>query len=239
MSVEKREKCARAAEGRVRGFRDLRTLLRGNGPTRSGRLALDVLARREASEKLRLGRVERLSSLQRTYGRARCESFLMGSGLSQAHVDLDVLESMLVLADLDVAVESAVERVGLDAEATRWGRALKALPEFMYEAVLQALHAEYKERAADVLASPWSQEWPEWDMLVAFVQSAVEVRGTGCLYEDDVLDNVQRLLRAHVRLSVQNASVAFLSDGEQLANLHARGLSRGVGEIFLLSLIHI
>ena len=42
----RRERAAQAAERRFDGVRDVRALMRGAGPSRSGRLALDVLARR-------------------------------------------------------------------------------------------------------------------------------------------------------------------------------------------------
>ena len=232
LRVARRERAAEAAERRFDRVRDVRTLMRGTGPTPSGRLALDVLARRASMEKARLARVERIARLKKQFGTGRVEAVLAASDSQCVAVDLDVLESALSVVDLDVGVERAVEQRGVDAQATRWGRALDSLPRFMFEAVLQALRSEYGMRAQEILASPWSQEWRQWDDLVSGVQESLALRGEDALMEEDVLEHVRKVLRAHVRLSAQNAALTFPSDADRLRELAAVGLTVGRGEIF-------
>ena len=102
----------------------------------------------------------------------------------------------------------------------------------MFEAVLQALRSEYGVRAEEILASPWSQDWLQWDDLVASVGEALALRGEASLMEEDVLEQVRRVLRAHVRLSSQNAAISFPSDADTLKQLAASGFTAGRGEIF-------
>ena len=232
LRAARRERAAQAAERRFDGVRDVRALMRGAGPSRSGRLALDVLARRADVERARVAQVERIAQLKSEYGAARVGSLLAVGDSHGITVDLDVLESALAVVDLDLNVERAVEQSGVDAQATRWGRALESLPRFLFEAVLQALRSEYGVRAQDILVAPWSQDWEQWDHLVASVQSAVAVRGDACLIEEDVLELVRKVLRAHVRLSVSNAAVVFPTDAEKLRELVGVGLNCGRGEIF-------
>ena len=117
-------------------------------------------------------------------------------------------------------------------QATRWGRLLKSLPRFMFEGVLQALRSEYGARVEEVLSAEWSLDWSQWDDLADCVRSAVDVRGEECLSEEDVLETVRRVLRAHVRLSAHNAKVTFLSDRQRIQELMMLGLVKGKGEIF-------
>jgi len=232
LRLTRRERAAEAAERRFDRVRDVRTLMRGAGPTRSGLVALDVLARRASVEKARVARVERVVRLKEQFGAGRVEAVLAASDSQCVAVDLDVLESALAVVDLDVGVERAVEQSGVDAQATRWGRALESLPRFMFEAVLQALRSEYGVRAEEILASPWSQDWLQWDDLVASVGEALALRGEASLMEEDILEQVRRVLRAHVRLSSQNAAISFPSDADTLKQLAASGFTAGRGEIF-------
>ena len=176
LRAARRERAAQAAERRFDGVRDVRALMRGAGPSRSGRLALDVLARRADVERARVAQVERIAQLKSEYGAARVGSLLAVGDAQGITVDLDVLESALAVVDLDLNVERAVEQSGVDAQATRWGRALESLPRFLFESVLQALRSEYGARAQDILAAPWSQDWEQWEHLIASVQSAVAAR---------------------------------------------------------------
>ena len=98
------------------------------------------------------------SHTKRSDGAGRVEAVLAASDSQCVAVDLDVLESALSVFDLDASVERAVEQSGVDAQVTRWGRALDSLPRFMFEAVLQAMRSEYGMRAQEILASPWSQD---------------------------------------------------------------------------------
>ena len=63
LRAARRERAAQAAERRFDGVRDVRALMRGAGPSRSGRLALDVLARRADVERARVARAERIAQL--------------------------------------------------------------------------------------------------------------------------------------------------------------------------------
>ena len=243
--AERRERAARAAEQRAERFRDLRTLRRAGGPTRAGRLALDVLARRSQGEARQRAFAECLAGLRREFGTELVERVLgffraqvaaeEGAGVHDREPDAEVLRSALALeraSELDAAVEGAVESSGVDAGATRWGRALARLPRFFYEGILGALHSEYQARAPAILASGWSQDWMQWDELVKDVHGFIGVGGEECLAEEYVLESVRRRLRAHVRLAVQNSHAEARSDADALAELQSRGLERGRGEIF-------
>ena len=82
-------------------------------------------------ERARVARVERIAQLKSEYGATRVGSLLAVGDSHGITVDLDVLESALAVVDLDVNVERAVEQSGVDAQATRWGRALESLPRFL------------------------------------------------------------------------------------------------------------
>jgi hypothetical protein len=240
--AERRALAARAAEQRAERFRELRTLRRPGGSTRAGRLALDVLARRSREEEGLRALEERLASLREEFGKELLERVLSrfrvqvaAEGGTGRTPDVDVLKSALALeraSELDVAVEGAVEMGGVDARATRWGRALARLPPFLYEGVLGALQCEYKARVRDILASGWSQDWEQWDCLVKEVDGFMDVGGEACLAEEFALEAVRRCLRAHVRLAVQNSHADARSDTEALQELRALGFERGRGEIF-------
>ncbi len=162
--------------------------------------------RRRGSSRLRARSVWRASA--RSWARCACnvprvfsaDVAEVGAERTDVAPDLDVLTSALRLdraADLDVAVAGAVESEGVDAQATRWGRVLAGLPPFLYEGVLGALECEYRARGPDILASPWSQDWAQWDDLAKDVRGFLELGGEECLAEEYVLESVRRRLRAH------------------------------------------
>ena len=96
------------------------------------------------------------------------------------------------------------------------------------------LEVEYGgQRATQVLAEPWSRDWEQWEELVKeLVGLGVACGGADALEREEVLECVQRRLRAHMRLAVQNAAVVARSDEETLADLEALGYERRHGEVW-------
>jgi hypothetical protein len=182
-----------------------------------------------------------LPHFQREFGRGRVERVLAQFRAQAIHDGVQPAEAVSesaafaaalaaeTVADLDVAVECGAKT--RDDAPSRWSSMLSSLPCFLYQGVLGALDAEYRNEAERVLAAGWSQDWGRWAEFEAYFSACLSQEGEAGLLEEHHLEYVRDTLRAHVRLSVQNKHVEPTSDEARLRELESSGLRRGRGEI--------